>query len=88
MKKRLITLGLISATIFTTGCGFKDNIQPTKTSLYKGKFEIIKEYTSDSGATYEVKDPETGIHYYMDSGNSSMITPVIEKDGSIRGAIK
>lgn len=79
MKKAKIILGatMLIASIALTGCAKEGD------TAYK-IFEVEKKF---DGSSYELIDKETGIHYYfLNTGYGKALTPVIESDGSIRGA--
>lgn len=87
MNKRGRVLGVICVSLLLFGCStIKDTTAQERRRLIAGKFELIKEHSDISGQSFEVVDPDTGIHYYMGQGSYSFMSPVIEKDGSIRGA--
>lgn len=79
MKKAKIILGatILTASLILAGCTKEGD------SAYK-IFEVEKKFGDTS---YELVDKKTGIHYYfLNTGYGKAITPVIESDGSIRGA--
>lgn len=82
-KTIILAAILTGSCLFLSGCGYEagDDID--------GIFKVIKTYrNSDMGSTMlEVLDTTTGIHYYQSPGNGSGLTPVIEKNGRIRGAV-
>lgn len=79
MKKVKTILGatILIASIALTGCAKEGD----------SAYEIFEVYKRFSDSSYELIDKKTGIHYYfLNTGYGKALTPVIESDGSIRGA--
>lgn len=80
MKKVKMILGatILTASLLLAGC----------TKEGDTNFNIFKVERVISDSAYELVDKETGIHYYfLNTGYGKALTPVIESDGSIRGAV-
>jgi len=87
MKKKILilSLGLLTATI-TIGCSqeSQDRVgMPFIDYICKyDNFEIIE----NDGDIAEIRNKETGVHYYYYSSNNYRLamTPVYEADGTVR----
>lgn len=82
---------IIMATILTGSCLLLSGctLDYKEGSTMNDIFIVEKIYVDDNwNKIYEIKDKNTGIHYYRFPGSAGGITPVIESDGSIRGASK
>ena len=84
MKKKIITLLLIGAIgLSLIGCSSTSSDEDN----YQDKFEIIQEfdkeseYDIDNGIYCEIRNKETGVHYYL---GKNFMCPVYDFNGNIK----
>lgn len=84
MKKKIITLSLIGILgLSLIGCSSTSSAK----SNYQDKFEIIQEFDEESeydiynGIYCEIRNKETGVHYYL---GDDFMCPVYDFNGNIK----
>lgn len=82
---------LLSLSLVLVGCTSPSSevafsVHETNREWYiEGKFEIIESWSNSRKKVSEVRDLETGVHYYLyEGGYGDILTPVYESDGTIR----
>ena len=90
MKKQFIALFMICALALSlTGCYAPTSYEAANTEqedMFSGYFTLIKEWRSDSGATYQIiYANDTGVMYFVfATGYQGGITPLYNKDGTLQ----
>ena len=75
LKKKLVATLIGASTLLLVGCGGLK----VGDSVYSNRFEVVVEYDYIN----EVRDRETGVHYFL-GYNSDSLCPVYLEDGTVK----